>query len=131
MKQWGFCTQVRASAGNLHISLSGTFNGMCAWELIKTIRRHKAGAGRIFVDTAGIEAVMPDAVALFKHYMPRERLPSDWLYFKGKTGFKVAPNGSRVLIRNTNGGRRRRIIKRFGRIGNSHRRPLRTIKSYE
>lgn len=95
-----FCIHFRRSRGNLHITLSGEFNGMCAWELIKTIKRQYAGSGRIFVNTAGLSRVMPAGAELFKSQMARKRIPHDWLYFKGNKGFKIAPNGSRVIIRN-------------------------------
>lgn len=94
----GFQITYRHSAGNLHIRLSGAFNGMCAWGLLKTLKREYAGTGRIFVDTADLEAVMPTGVALFKGHMARIRMPSDCLYLKGEKGLGMAPNGSRVII---------------------------------
>lgn len=86
------------SAGNLHISLFGEFNGMCAWALFKTIRLEHAGACRVFVNTAGLGRVTPEGTALFLSHMMRRPMPPDWLYFKGETGFRIAPDGSRVLI---------------------------------
>ena len=86
------------SAGNLHISLFGAFNGMCAWELFKIIRRRYAGSGRVFVSTAGLSGVDEAGVRLFKTHMTRTPLPPDWLYFKGAAGFQIAPDGCRVLI---------------------------------
>jgi len=93
-----FHVDFRYSGGNLHITLSGEFNGMCAWELIKTIKRQYAGSGRIFVNTAGLNRVMSDGADLFKSHMTRKRIPHDWLYFKGNKGFRIAPDGGRVLI---------------------------------
>lgn len=49
-----FSIATRESVGNLHIALGGEFNGMCAWELLKAIRRHNAGSGRVFVNTVGL-----------------------------------------------------------------------------
>ncbi len=94
----GFNIDFRHSAGNLHIHLYGEFNGMCAWELIKTIRRQPPGEGRIFINTAAINRTLPDGEDLFKTHMARRNIPSDWLYFKGEKGFKIAPDGGRVLI---------------------------------
>lgn len=88
----------RHSAGNLHISLFGEFSGMCAWELIKTIKRRCVDSGRIFVDARGLRGVTRGGTHLFRTHMTRKRLPPDWLYFKGKKGFDIAPNGSRVII---------------------------------
>jgi hypothetical protein len=89
----------RHSAGNLHIKLSGAFSGNCAWELLKTIRWQYAGSGRIFIDTARLDSVLADGVALFKTHLGAKRMPPDWLYFKGKKGFQIAPEGSRVIMR--------------------------------
>lgn len=96
----GFNLHKRHSAGNLHISIFGEFNGMCAWELLKTISFDGVSAGRVFVDTAGLGRISTDGVSLFRSHMLQRRLPQDWLYFKGKKGFQIAPDGSRVLIIN-------------------------------
>lgn len=94
-----FQIDYRRSAGNLHIVLSGEFNGMCAWELYKTIRRQYAGSGRIFVNTNGLKTIIPDGRDLFKRHMgSNTQTAPDQLYFKGKKGFQIAPDGSRVLI---------------------------------
>ncbi len=94
----GFRISFRRSVGNLHIDIMGEFNAMCAWELIKTIKRQDAGSGRIFVNTAGIHRVVPGGATLFKSHVNRKSIPQDWLYFKGDKGFKIAPDGSRVII---------------------------------
>lgn len=103
----GFYLRKHHSAGNLHIFLFGEFNGMCAWELLKTLRREGADAGRVFVDTDGLGSVSTSGVSLFKSHMIQKRLSKDWLYFKGKKGFQIAPDGSRVLIINKSGNRER------------------------
>jgi hypothetical protein len=97
----------RHSAGNLHIRLSGAFSGRCAWELLKTIRWQYAGSGRIFIDTARLDSVLVDGVALFKTHLGMQRMPPDWLYFKGKKGFQLAPDGSRVIMRTEKGRSKR------------------------
>lgn len=86
------------SVGKLHISILGEFNGMCAWALFKMLRQQSQGAFRIFVNTAGLDEITPEGAALFKSNMVRRPLPADWLYFKGNAGFRIAPDGSRVLI---------------------------------
>jgi hypothetical protein len=87
----------RHSAGNLHINIFGAFNGMCAWELFKILKRHD-GARRVFINTANIVRIAEEGVKLFKSHMTQRQMPKDWLYKKGKKGFAVAPDGSRVLI---------------------------------
>lgn len=92
-----FQIDCRNSRGNLHVKLHGAFNGMCAWALLKILRQHD-GTGRVFVNTNGIGPMAGEGVELFRMHMKRRRIPRDWLYFKGKKGFKIAPDGSRVLI---------------------------------
>lgn len=92
-----FKIECRNSRGNLHVRLRGAFNGMCAWELLKILWQHD-GTGRVFVNTNGIDPVAGEGVELFRMHMERRRIPRDWLYFKGAKGFKIAPDGSRVLI---------------------------------
>ena len=94
----GFRIDFRHSAGNLHIYPYGEFNGMCAWQLIKIIKQQNPGSGRIFISTVALNRLQPDGVDLFKSYMTRKKIPTDWLYFKGEKGFEIAPEGSRVLI---------------------------------
>lgn len=101
----GFYLHKRHSRGNLHISILGEFNGMCAWELLKTIRLQRAGSGRVFIDTAKLDRILTEGVSLFKDHMMQKQLPQDWLYFKGKKGFEIAPNGSRVLVISKGGKR--------------------------
>ncbi len=119
-----FQIDLRKSVGNLHVSIEGEFNGMCAWELLKILKQH-SGSGRVFVDTHDIRHMSGEGVELFRAYMTRRQMPRDWLYFKGKKGFKIAPNGSRVLICNKRmpsideqpGQSRKRIIR--GKYGST------------
>ncbi len=93
----GYHIDCRHSAGNLHLRLWGEFNGLCAWELFKILIRN-SGPGRIFISTCGLKCIAGEGVALFRSHMTRRPIPTDWLYFKGKKGFDIAPDGSRVLI---------------------------------
>jgi hypothetical protein len=96
--QRDYSISFRHSGGNLHIFLSGDFTSMCAWELIKIIKGQSSVSRRIFVNTAGLGSITPDGIGLFKSTMTSKKLPPDWLYFKGEKGFKIGPNGSRVIV---------------------------------
>lgn len=100
-----FSIDSRYSVGNLHVSLSGEFSDICAWELIKIIMLNKSGRGRIFVNTDGIKRISLKGIDLFKSHMCEKRIKHDWLYFKGDRGFEIAPDGSRVLICNRENSR--------------------------
>ena len=96
----------RKSSGNLHVYLNGNFSGMCAWELIKTIKKQYSGSGRVFINTDGLDRVLPSGIELFKEHMTKKIMPMDGLFIKGEIGFKIGPNGSRVLIRKKQNKRR-------------------------
>ncbi len=112
----GFEIDSRSSVGNLHVSLAGEFNGMCAWELIKTIKLNKTCGGRVFINTKELKKISPDGIDLFKTHMCGNKLKRDWLYFKGIKGFEIAPDGSRVLVcGNSDDKREKKNLKRaFG-----------------
>jgi hypothetical protein len=93
-----FTIKFRKSCGNLHVYVNGDFNEMCAWSIIKTIKREYNGTGRVFVSTDGFSNLMEAGIKLFKEYMLPQIMPLDRLFLKGKNGFKIGPNGCRVLI---------------------------------
>ena len=88
----------RSSAGNVHITACGEFNGMCAWELVKTIKKKYKGAGRVFVGTSKLNISDPQGIDMFKALMKNNIMPLNDLYIKGEAGFRIGPDGSRVLI---------------------------------
>ena len=93
-----FTINFRKSCGNLHIYVNGNFNEMCAWSIIKTIKREYNGTGRVFVSTYGFTNLVEAGIKLFKEYMLPQIMPLDRLFLKGKNGFKIGPDGCRVLI---------------------------------
>jgi hypothetical protein len=97
-----FTITCRRSAGNIHISAYGEFNGMCAWELIKTIKKNYKSSGRVFVGTSKLEVSDPEGIDLFKNLMKKNIMPLEHLYIKGEAGFKLGPDGSRVLVNKKN-----------------------------
>lgn len=93
-----FNISCRRSSGNLHIEARGEFNGMCAWELIKTIKKNYKGAGRVFIRTSKLDVSDLQGIGLFKTLMKNNIMPLENLYIKGDAGFRIGPDGSRVLI---------------------------------
>ena len=47
------------SAGNLHVTLQGEFNGKCAWKLFTVLKR-RGYSGRVFVNTKDIRKTKDD-----------------------------------------------------------------------
>ena len=94
----GFTINFRKSCGNLHIYLNGYFNGMCAWAIIKTIKMEYNGTGRVFVSTDGLTSLLESGIDLFKTNMTPKIIPLNRLFLKGQNGFKIGPDGCRILI---------------------------------
>jgi hypothetical protein len=86
----------RKSNGNLHIHPKGLFSAEMAEDLDRLITDEYEGEGRVFVRTADIN--LPDSPDWnFSIRIPAKVKPSD-VYFKGETGFDIAPDGTRVII---------------------------------
>ncbi len=94
----GFQMDCRHSKGNLHIRARGIFDGNSAHELLTLLRERYTGAGRVFVDTSELEEILPVASSQFRSGLHVTPVPAGNLFFKGKKGFHLAPDGSRVLI---------------------------------
>jgi hypothetical protein len=62
-------------------------------------REHSGRASRrMFVNTHDIQRVTEEGVKLFKTYVTPNRMPKEGLYFNGENGFRIGPDGSRVLL---------------------------------
>lgn len=94
-----FRIQFKKSKGNLHIQPKGDFDGSSAWELINLIHDQYDGKGRVFIDTRNLGQIHPFGCNTFQCRLNLGATPADRLCFKGKKGFKIAPNGSRVIVK--------------------------------
>ena len=97
-----FHVSLEKSNGNLHLRLTGNFDGSSAWKLINLLHEQYSGKGKIFVDTQGLREVCPFGCDIFKSHLKQRRLPADRLVFKGKNGFEIAPEGSHVILATEN-----------------------------
>jgi hypothetical protein len=101
-----FQIQFRKSNGNLHIQPKGDFDGGSAWELINLIHDQYDGKGRVFIDTRKLGQIHPFGCNTFQCRLNHRAMPADRLCFKGKKGFEIAPNGSRVIVNSKKYSRR-------------------------
>lgn len=93
-----FQMKCRHSNGNLHIRTRGVFDGNSAHELLNLLQEQYPGTGRVFVDTADLGEVLPFGCSLFRARLHATSVPAAQLFFKGEKGFRIAPDGSKVLI---------------------------------
>jgi len=93
-----FSVQCKRSNGNLHLRPKGDLDGSSAWELINLISEKYDGKGRVFIDTQDLREIHPFGCGIFKCQLRMGTVPPNCLFFKGKRGFEMAPNGSRVIL---------------------------------
>ena len=93
-----FQVQCKKSNGNLHLKPKGDFDGTSAWELIHLMRDKYEGRGRVFIDTNQLREVHGFGCSTFRCRFRQGGVPAHCLFFKGEKGFKIAPDGSKVLV---------------------------------
>ncbi len=93
-----FQIELRKSNGNLHVRLKGYFDGNSACQLAERIHSGYDGSGLVFIDTHSLCDLCEFGCSTFRSVLDRKKVPADSLVFKGKKGFEIAPDGSRVII---------------------------------
>jgi hypothetical protein len=76
----------------------GDFDNFSAYELVHLLHEQYEGKGKVFIDTQKLCKICPFGCKLFKSRLDKNRLPAQQLFFKGENGFKIAPNGSKVIV---------------------------------
>lgn len=84
--------------GNLHVDLQGHFTPVNAVELTSTITRTYRGKGNIFIHTARLTSVAPEAKRAFGHCLDSSGLPRDHVYLTGRKGLDISPDSGRVIV---------------------------------
>ncbi len=88
----------RYSNGNIHVDVSGEFNRNTAGAVLEILQTAYTGSGRIFIDTAKIQNVVECGAEYFKTAFAAIDVPTACLFFKGKKGERIGPDGSRLLL---------------------------------
>ena len=83
---------------NLHVRAMGDFDSGSACALHSLLLAEYKGQGRVLIDTAGLCELAPQGCAAFRARMTNSAIPPRQLLFKGENGFKLAPEGSRVVL---------------------------------
>lgn len=73
----------------LHFHLTGNFDGTAAMELIYTIAEHNASAQRIFIETDGLNVLLPFGRQVFLKRLSLIPAVCQKVMFTGKHGRKL------------------------------------------
>lgn len=83
------------SSDNLHLKLTGDFDGSSAHELINLIKKQNKNVDNIFIHTGNLHSVDPFGLDVFQKNFSVNKL-SERLTFTGEHSNKMAPEGSRL-----------------------------------
>ena len=92
-----FKVEFKKSSEDLHLHVSGDFDGSSAWELLNLIHEKYDGKGRVIINTQNLCEIYPFGCSTFQCRLHLCRLPANRLFFKGEKGFDIAPCQSTVL----------------------------------
>lgn len=84
--------------GNLHVDIQGHFTPETAGELTSAIARSYRGKGNIFIHTARLTSVAPDAKHAFSHCIGTSGLPRNNVYLTGSKGLDISPDKGKVIV---------------------------------
>lgn len=93
-----YSVDYRYSNGNIHVGVSGEFNRNAAGVVLEILQTAYTGSGRIFIDTAKIRNVAESGAEYSKTVFATLGIPAACLFFKGKKGERIGPDGSKLLL---------------------------------
>ncbi|WP_373501040.1 hypothetical protein [Desulfococcus sp.] len=76
--------------GDLHIRLTGDFDGSSACELVNALEACDESGGKIVIDTCGLLSIHPFGKGVFQKYCAVKKLPLN-ITFTGKYGSTIKP----------------------------------------
>jgi hypothetical protein len=84
--------------GDLHVILTGDFDGSSAWQLFNILHEQYHGTEKVFIDTDRLGQIYPFGCSTLHCLLKQKLLPMNRLFFKGEKGDKIAPEGSKVIM---------------------------------
>jgi len=106
-----FQMSLKRNKGNLHVNPKGNFDGSSACELVNLLHEQFDGKGCVFINTENFHEICPFGCSTFQCRLNQNRVPADRLFFRGKNGFKLAPEGSKVIAPPLNRSRKKLFLK--------------------
>ena len=91
-----FRVYVHRNSENVHLLLTGDFDGKSAYELLEVMKRSSFRASRVFIHTESLEHVEPFGRLLFQDRLKAIEPGSLRLLFTGSRASQLAPEEGQI-----------------------------------
>jgi hypothetical protein len=86
-----FKISVHRNSENLHLKLTGDFDGSSAWELLNVLKKRSNGARKVIVHTSCLNNIYPFGRDTFHQILSDLDGPKPRLMFTGENANQLAP----------------------------------------
>lgn len=80
------------SSDNLHLRLTGDFDGSSAFELLEVLKNKAHGVQKVFIQTSGLAEVHPFGLGVFEKRASELREDLQKIHFTGDKAEMVSPD---------------------------------------
>jgi hypothetical protein len=87
---------VHRNCENVHLKLTGDFDGSSAYELLDVMRRNSFRASRVFIHTESLKQIEPFGREVFRNNLNAVKTTSLRLLFTGNNARQLAPEESQI-----------------------------------
>lgn len=84
------------NGNNLHMKLTGDFDGSSAHELLNTMKEHCQGISRIFVHTSGLKEIDSFGLHMFHSHLCRHGTS---ILFTGENATQLRPDSNKIFLK--------------------------------
>ena len=92
-----FRIKLHRKTNNIRMKLCGDFDGMSAMELICAIKDNSTAAKRIYIETDGLNSLLPFGLDVFQKKLSLPPAISGKLVFIGNHSQAIAPKGTSFI----------------------------------
>lgn len=85
-----FKISVHKNGDNLHLKLSGDFDGSSAFQLLNAMKKNSNGARRVLIHTACLGKIDPFGCEMFRHRLSELNKHGSSIIFTGKHAEQIA-----------------------------------------
>ncbi len=91
-----FKISLNRNSNNLHVKLSGDFDGSSAHELLRVLRKNCRGTSRVIIHTSSLKHIHPFGRHVFRNNLDVINRQSVLLLYTGEKAIQLAPEGSKL-----------------------------------